>query len=205
MSTTVTCELRVQPGHVHEIIQRAIKQLSLPSHTVVGRRHARLYQHLDDLNRLLYVGEWESRSAFEAYRVTAPIPGRSEQFQYLPTFRYYRRIALFEHVLNVVDVAYVDVVQGPPDTHTARRDLTLHYHRTEARRQSGLVLLMTNEQIGSPHDLLLVSGWRSPVPGGQPGPSLDSSLIDQLRASGGEVHRFIGRQLMETANVSSQT
>jgi quinol monooxygenase YgiN len=205
LSTTVTCELRVQPGHVDEIIQRATEQLSLPSHSVVGRRHARLYQQLDDPNCLLYVGEWESRSAFETYRATAPIPGRSEQFQHLPTFRYYRRIALFEHVLSVVDVAYVDVVHGPPDTHVARRDLALSFHRTEARRQTGLVLLMTSEHVEEPHDLLLVSGWRSPSPGSQPAPSPDQALIDQLRADGGAVNRFIGRQLIETATVSPQS
>jgi quinol monooxygenase YgiN len=202
LSTTVTCELRVQPSFLDDVIQRATAQLSTPSQTVPGRRHARILQHLDDPNYLLYVAEWESRKAFDAYRDTAAVPERTDQFQQLPTFRHYQRIALFEHVFATFDIVCVDRVQGPADTHAARRALALHYHRCEARQQAGLVLLVTNERAEDPQELLLVSGWRAPSPDGHPGQLPDHHLLGQLRATGGVVNRFIGRRLLATPDLS---
>ena len=203
LSTTVTCELRVQPGHVAEIIQRATEQLSVPSHSVVGRRHARLYQHFDDPHRLLYVGEWESRNAFETYRANAPLPGRPDQFVELPTIRYYRRLALFEHVLTPFDLVYVDHVEGAPGTHASRRDLALGYHRQAARGHRGLALLMTTERLDGPQDLLIVSGWRQHPSASPVERAPDQTLFEQLRGSGGMVNRFIGRPLLETPGLSA--
>jgi quinol monooxygenase YgiN len=202
LSIAVTCELRVLPGHLDDIIQRAIARLSLPPQSVAGRRHARMLQDLDDPSHLLYLGEWESRKAFDTHRDTSSVPERTDRFLELPTFRHYRRIALFEHMFAAFDVLCVDLVQGPPDTHTARRDLVLAYHRSEARQQADLVLLMTNERAEDSQELLLVSGWRLPSPAGQPAPSPGQSLIDELRASGGLVNRFIGRQVVETPALS---
>jgi quinol monooxygenase YgiN len=202
LSTTVTCELRVQPGHVDEILQRSTEQFSLPSHSVVGRRHARLYQHLNDPCRLLYVGEWESRRAVEAYRMTAPMPGRPDQFVQMPAFRYYRRLALFEHVLLPFDVVYVNQVTGPAETHAARRDLAVAYHREAARARLGLTLLMTNECTDDVQGLLLISGWRLHAPANHAKHSTDESLMEQLRATGGVVNRFVGRQLIETGGAA---
>ena len=199
MSITVSCELRVRQGHAEAITGRAIEQLSLPAHRVVGRRHARLYQHLEDPTRLLYVAEWESREAFDAYRLTAPMPGQPEQFVAMPVCRIYRRLALFEHVLTPVHIAYADTVEGPAETHAARRDLLLAYYRASVRDRRGLVLLMTNEHIDQPPELLVVSAWQSPPAASAPELPGGEHLLDQLRAAGGTVNRFVGRQLVDTA------
>jgi hypothetical protein len=161
-----------------------------------------LYQHFDDPHRLLYVGEWESRRAFDAYRANAPMPGRLDQFVQPPAIRYYRRLALFEHVLTPFDLVYVDHVEGAPATHAARRDLALGYHRHAARAHPGLALLMTNERLDDPQDLLIVSGWRQHPSASPAGPTPDQTLFEQLRGSGGVVNRFIGRPLVETPGLS---
>jgi quinol monooxygenase YgiN len=197
LSVTIMCELRVRPEHVDPIIQQALEQLSLPSSSVAGRRFARLYQHVDDPTRLLYVGEWDSREAFEAYCANARQPGRVDQFQQPPLCRVYRRLALFERMLTPVGLAYADIVDGPPESHAARRDLALAYHRTSLRSHTSLALLMIHEAVDDPAGLLIVSGWQSDAPLSQATPSPDDRLIGQLRDTGATVGQFVGRTLAE--------
>ncbi|MGE3910057.1 MAG: putative quinol monooxygenase [Chloroflexota bacterium] len=71
MSITVSCEFRVREGHVDAVIRQTVEHLAIPA---PGRRHPRLYQHLDDATRLLYIGDWESRRAFENFRLTTSMP-----------------------------------------------------------------------------------------------------------------------------------
>jgi quinol monooxygenase YgiN len=197
LSVTIMCELRLRPEHADPIIQQALEQLSLPSSTVAGRRFARLYQRVDDPARLLYVGEWESRAAFETYRASARQPGTPEQHQQPPILRAYRRLALFERMLSSVGLAYAAIADGPPASHAARRDLALAYHRASLRGHAGLVLLMIHEAIDDPSGLLIVSGWQPDAPLTQATPSPDDGLIEQLRATGATVEQFVGRTLAE--------
>jgi quinol monooxygenase YgiN len=201
LSITVLCELRPNPGQAEAIVQRAIEQLSLPSSTVVGRRVARLYQHVDDPARLLYLAEWDSREAFEAYRQTAPMPGTPDQFQVLPVCRFYHRLALFERMLSPVQVAYADVVDGPAQTHAVRRDLALAYHRANVRDRSSLALLMIHETADDPTGLLIISGWDATMPLQRSGTDPDLALIQQLAATGATVEQFVGRAVAETSGV----
>jgi quinol monooxygenase YgiN len=191
------CELRVRPEHVDPIIQQALEQLSLPSSSVAGRRFARLYQHVDDPTRLLYIGEWDSREVFETYWAGARQPGVAEQYTQPPTPRVFRRLALFERMLTPVGLAYADIVDGPPASHRTRRDLALAYHRASLRSQSGLALLMIHEAVDDPASLLIVSGWQPDAPLSQGAPSPDDRLAEQLRGTGASVEQFVGRTLAE--------
>ena len=121
LTITALCELRPLPEHADAIIQLAIEQVSLPASSVAGRRVARLYQHVDDPAWLLYLGEWDSRAAFDAYRATAPQPGRLDQHRQPPTCRVFRRLALFERILTPVGLACADIVTGPPASSATRR------------------------------------------------------------------------------------
>ncbi len=164
-----------------------------------GRRNARLFQHVEDPTRLFYVAEWDSREAFEAYRLSAPMPGRPDQFQAHPVCRAYRRLALFERVMTEVQSAHATIVEGAAETHAVRRSLALAYHRASARGQSGLVVLMMHEGIDDPATLLIVSGWQSADRSGTLEPHADRALVDQLQAAGGSVQQFVGRTRAETA------
>ena len=198
MSITVLCELRPHPGQAEAIVQRAIQQLSLPSSNVAGRGGARLYQHVDDPAWLLYLADWSSRTAFDAYRQTSPLPGTPDQFQQAPTCRYYRRLALFERVLIPVSTICVEIVDGPAETHAARRVRALAYHRSNVRNRPGLVLLQVYEASDHPPGLLIVSGWEA---SGQIHlPDRDSERAMRDVAAGGTTRRFIGRALAETTS-----
>jgi hypothetical protein len=153
---------------------------------------------VDDPTRLLYLAEWTSREAFEAYRQFAPMPGTADRFQRLPACRLYQRLTLFERVLTPVSVVHITTVDGPAETQPARRDLALAYHRSDVRGRPELVLLRVHEAIDGVPGLLIVAGWE----GGEPPPpavqDLERALLDRLLASGGTVHRFVGRVLAET-------
>ena len=181
------------------MIQRSIEQLSLPSSSVAGRRFARLYQHVDDPTWLLYLAEWSSQEAFEAYRQTAPMPGTPDQLQQLPAFRFYRRLALFERVLAPVPVVHVAIVDGAAETQAARRDLALAYHRSGVRDRPELVLLQVHEAIDGAPGLLVISGWEASAPLAQASQDLERALLDQLVASGGTARQFVGRVVAEAA------
>lgn len=166
---------------------------------MAGRRSARLYQHVDDPTWLLYVGDWDSRAAFEAYKALAPQPATLRQYRQPPGCRLYRRLALFERMLVPVGVAYADVVSGPSASHTARRDLALAYHRASLRSTADLLLLAIYEAVDEPASLAIVSGWQAPGPLARPDAAPDRALTDQLRATGATVEQFAGRALAETA------
>lgn len=200
MSVTVLCELRPRPGQAEAIVQRAIEQLALPSSDVAGRRGARLYQHVDDPAWLLYVAEWSSREAFDAYRQSAPMPGTPDQFQQVPTCRSYRRLALFERVLTPVSIVCVDTVDGPAQTHAMRRDLALAYHRSGVRNRPGLGLLHLYQAIETVPGLSIVSGWETGEQLQQAERAPEHALLDQLVANDGTRRRFVGRLLAETTD-----
>jgi quinol monooxygenase YgiN len=199
LSITTICELRPLPAHADAIIQLAIEQFSLPSSNVAGRRLARLYQHVDDPTWLLYVGEWESREAFEAYRAAAPQPGSLDQYQQPPTCRVFRRLALFERMLTPAWLAYADIVTGPLASHAARRDLALAYHRASQRGQTDLALLTIYEGVDGPGGLAIVSGWQAATPLSGRSAAPEQALIEQFRATGATVEQFVGLALAETA------
>ncbi len=199
MSITAICELRPLPEHAHRIIQLATEQFKLPSSSVAGRRSARLYQHVVDPTRLVYVGDWESRAAFDAYQATAPQPATLRQYRQPPGCRLYRRLALFERMLVPVSVVYADIVNGPPESHAARRDLALAYHRASLRSPADLVLLAIYEAVDPPSCLAIVSGWQTRGPLARPVAAPDHALTEQLRATGATVEQFVGRALAETA------
>lgn len=198
LSITAICELRPLPAHIEAVIQRVTEQFELPSSTVAGRRFARLYQHVDDPAHLLYIGDWDSRAAFEAYRAMASQPAIPELYHQPPTCRVYRRLALFERMLTPIDVASVDIVTGPRGSHAARRDLALAHHRASMRSRASLVFLAIYETIDDPAGLAIVSGWQAGAPLAQPGATPDGALIDRLRAAGATVEQFVGRALAET-------
>jgi quinol monooxygenase YgiN len=198
LSITVTCELLARPGEAKAVIQRAIEQLSIPSQNVVGRHSARLFQRIDDPAHLFYVGEWESREAFEAYRVRAPMPGRPDQFQARPICRLYRRLALFERVMIDIQAAHASIVDGPAETHDVRRNLALAYHRASARGRPGLVTLTIHEALDRPAGLLILSGWEIADAQAPPEIRADQALVEQLQVAGGSVQQFVGRTLIET-------
>jgi hypothetical protein len=201
LSVTILCELRIRPEHVDPIIQQALEQLSLPSSSVAGRRLARLYQHVDDPTRLLYVGEWDSREVFERYWAGTSRPSTPDRYQRPPTIRMFRRLALFERMLTPVGLAYADIVDGPAASHTARRDLALAYHRASLHGLSSLALLMIHDAVDDPPGLLIVTGWQSDAPLGQGASSPDNRLAEQLRGTGATVEQFVGRPLAEAPGV----
>jgi quinol monooxygenase YgiN len=198
LSITVLCELRPRPGEVEAVIRRSIEQLSLPSGSVAGRRLARLYQHADDPGWLLYLAEWSSREAFEAYRRSAPMPGTPEQFQRLPACRAYRRLTLFERMLTPVALVHLAIVDGPAESQAARRDLALAYHRSDVRGRPGLVLLQVHEALDGGPGLLVISGWGPAEPPPAADEDAERALLGRLLASAGTVERFVGRVLAET-------
>jgi hypothetical protein len=154
---------------------------------------------VDDPARLLYIGEWESREAFEAYRVSTQQPGAADQYRQPLVCRVYQRLALFERMLSPVGLACADIVDGPPASHGARRDLALAFHRTSLRSRSNLAMLMIHEAVDHPPGLVIVSGWQPDVPLAQQRPTPDPALIEQLRATGATVESFVGRMLAESS------
>lgn len=147
---------------------------------------------------LLYLAEWDSREAFEAYRQTSPMPGTPDQFAQLPACRFYRRLALFERVLVPVSIIWVDVVDGPAERHAARRDLALAHHRSSVRGRPDLVLLEVYEAVDAGAGLLIVSGWESIASLQPTDQEPERELLERLAASGATVQRFVGRPLAET-------
>jgi len=89
-------------------------------------------------------------------------------------------------------------VDGAVETHAARRDQALAYHRSGVRGRPELVLLQVHEAIGSVPGLLVISGWEGIAPLPLVGQDLERALLDQLVASGGTAQRFVGRVLVET-------
>ena len=176
------------------MIQRSIEQLSLPSH---DGRIVRLYHHVDDPTWLLYIAEWSSREAFDAYRQGAPMPGTPDQLQQLPLWRFYRRLALFERVMTAVPIISFGIVEGQPVTHAARRDLALAYHRSGVRGRPGLVLLHVHEALEPASGLLIVSGWEATTQVEQGAQGPERTMLDQLAANGDTSQRFLGRALFE--------
>jgi len=127
------------------------------------------------------------------------VPGAPEQFQELPTCRFYHRLALFERVLTPVSVVHVDIVDGPAQTHAVRRDLALAYHHASVRGRRGLVLLQVHEAVDDPSGLLVLSGWDAALPLQRADQDLERAMLDQLLASGGTAQQFVGRVLVETS------
>lgn len=198
MAITALCELRPHPDQTEAVVQQAIEQLSLPSQRVAGRRFARLFQHGDDPAWLLYLAEWTSREAYDAYRQAAPMPGLPDRFQQPPSTRFYQRLALFERVLTPVARVSVDLVDGPAASHPIRRDQALTYHRSNAHAQPELVLLQVHEALDAEPSLLIVTGWGTAHPSQQHGQTIEQELLDRLIANGGTVRRFVGQAVVES-------
>lgn len=177
-------------------MQQAVEQLA--SQSAPGRRSARLYQPLEDRTALLYVAEWDTREAFEAYRQHAPMPGSADQHRQHPACRFYRRLALFERVLTPIERAYASIVDGPAASHPVRVDLALAYHRESVRTQPHLTLLTIHEAIEGPRGLLLLCGRRASV---SPHPHDDEparALMERLLATGATVDELVGHVVADT-------
>ena len=198
MSTTVISELHIQLGQEEAIVGIALRQLVLPPSSVAGRRFARLFQHFDDPTRLLYIAEWESSEACNAYAQTMPMPGTPDQYVQLPTLRYYRSLTSFERMLVPIGVASAVIVEGPADTHLTRRELGLAYHHIVVHQRRGLILLALYEAIAAPPGLLILAGWESMDAFQTAYDSEGPKLVDQLVAAGGVAQRFLGRVRAET-------
>jgi quinol monooxygenase YgiN len=198
VSVTVVSELRVQPGQEEAAVDVVLSRLALPSSTIVGRRFARLFQHLDDPTRLLYVAEWESREAHEALTRAMPLPGIPDQFVCPPTFRYFRPLTSFERMLVPIGIASAVIVDGPADTHLARRAAGLAYHQLVAHQRRGLVLLALYETTDPPPGLLMLVGWESLAAFRQAYEAAGPKLVDQLIGDDGVAHRFLGTVRAET-------
>jgi quinol monooxygenase YgiN len=198
VAITALCELRPHPDQTVAVVQRLIEQLSLPSRSVAGRHCARLFQHGDDPAWLLYLTEWTSREAYDAYRQAAPMPGLPDQFQQLPSTRFYRRLALFERVLTPVARVSVNVVGGPAASHPIRRDQALTYHRSNAHAQPDLVLLQVHDALDAEPALLIVTGWGTAHPNLADARTIEQALLERLIANGGTVRQFVGHAVVET-------
>jgi hypothetical protein len=161
---------------------------------VAGRRFARLFQHIDDPAWLLYLAEWTSREAFDAYRQSELMPGLPEQFQQVPSTRFYQRLALFERVLTPTASVSVDIVDGPAVSHPIRRDLALTHYRANAHDRPDLVMLQVHEALDAVPSLLIVTGH----PSQQADRSSEQGLLDRLVANGGTARQFVGQAVVET-------
>jgi len=191
-------ELHVRPGQEEAIIEVVLNRLALPASTIVGRRFARLFQHLDDPTRLLYVAEWESREAHEAVTRTMSLPGTPDQFVCPPTFRYFQPLTSFERMLVPIGIASAVIVDGPAETHVARRAQGLAYHQIAVKQRRGLVLLALHEAVDSPPGLLMLVGWVSLAAFRQAYEAAGPKLVDQLIGDDAVAHRFLGTIRAET-------
>lgn len=200
MSITVVSELHVKSGQEDAFVRIALNQLALPSSTVAGRGTARLFQHLDDSTRLLYVADWESPDAYEAYARSAPRPGTPDQHLAPPTRRYYRRLVSFERMLAPIGVASAVIIDGPPETHLDRREHGLTYHRIVVAQRRGLVLLTLFEAVQDPPGLLMLAGWESMRAFEDAFQNATPKLVDQLVEAGGEARRFLGHVRADTTS-----
>jgi len=198
VSITVVSELAIRPGHENAIMDIAQGQLALPSSSVVGRRFARLFQGLEDPTRLLYVADWESPEAYDAYARGMPMPGRPEQYVQPPTRRYFRSLTAFERVLAPIGVASAVIVDGPAETHVFRRDLGLAFQQVVIHDRPGLVLLTLYEAVEPPAGLLMLAGWESVQAFEEAFATAQPKLVDQLVQAGGVARRFLGRVFAES-------
>lgn len=126
-----------------------------------GRRHTRVFQRLDQPNRLLTIGEWEHQTDYERlyqssrYRelvVCADPPARIET---LTRLRYFARMSVNPSVVACVKMS------APAGAADALRAYVLRETPGQIVQAPGLLAHEVYQVGAIPGELLVVHGWRS--------------------------------------------
>jgi quinol monooxygenase YgiN len=160
MSVVVVQIAQVRPGRVEELVAQSERAFRDRAGLAASRRQAWYFQGLDDPELFLYVGEWDSREAFESYARERHAPGFEDLFVCWPQYRYCRALGYYERVMERVGAVGSFLLQTRPEAAPALVAELERMGREEVRpRAPGLLGYYIYGDLGDPGRLMVVHTW----------------------------------------------
>lgn len=158
-----------------------------------ARRQAHVFRSLEDRRAMLYVGEWASRSAFEAYRDQAGADAVESAFRESDRVIVCERLMFFGNYAYRSHVTGCLVVEAPPSSADEVYELLLPNGRWAMHGAAGLVRYTIYREVTHARRYVIVHGWQSAA-------DLDALhgrwavLADTLARLGVTMLQFAGRE-----------
>ena len=200
MGVTVVAELRPRPDRRDDAVRHIADRFGRPNRAVHGRWHASLYQSLADSTRLLYVGHWDTRQAFEDDRTRSGRLADHDWFEAPPVPSFYRSLRSYERVCAHSGAASVVLIDGPTETAGPRRELVLGIPDEIGDQLAAVVAYEIGQDEHRPGCLVAVIRWRSEADRRGSRATWAGAVFDRrLAALGGTIRRFDGLSTAESS------
>jgi quinol monooxygenase YgiN len=124
---------------------------------------ARLLHSADAPDRLLYVGQWDSREAYLAHaQVDGTLPHTALRAG-ATTHQFFDQLALYEDMSRQAAMAACVTITAPPAMAAAVRAFVDRQGRQELVGRPGFVLRGVYQDQDVPERLFVMHGWESPA------------------------------------------
>ncbi len=163
MSVTIIVQRRMCPGQDTARVAAALRRVEEPGLPRQGRRPARAFRRLDEAEVLWYVGEWDSREAYEA-RPLAESAGALDVLCVGEAVRYYFAQIWLSWNMSLRTILWDGtLVQAPSGADLAVRPFLQQAAGEQRGTGSGLVECCLYQELHNADQFLSLRGWASPA------------------------------------------
>ncbi|MCC7371175.1 MAG: antibiotic biosynthesis monooxygenase [Chloroflexi bacterium] len=161
MSVTVVGRWQVPAGFEEAASTRASHELAARSGAPPARRRVHVFQALDDPQSMLYVAEWSSRPAFEAYRDQGDPDTFEAVLRDREAVNICERLMFFGNYAYRAQVTRCIVVDLPAGAAADVQQVLLPNGRWAMHGSAGLVRYTVYREITHARRYVIVHGWQS--------------------------------------------
>lgn len=161
MSVTVVGRWHLPAGQADHAIASARQQLVARSGSPGARKSAQVFQAIDNVGALLYVGEWTDRAAFEAYRAEAEAGSVEATIRDTGEFLICERELFFGNFAHRAQITGCGIIEAPPGGGDTIRAMLVPNGRWVFHGAPGLVYYAVYREVTHSHRFVVVHGWQS--------------------------------------------
>jgi quinol monooxygenase YgiN len=125
------------------------------------RKFARLFQHVQQPDRLMAFEEWQQRDDFEAHRETAAYREGLAACAFPPVLMPLIRLQYYRHMPHVPAALMCLLLTATPAQASSVEGYVCDDERQQALETDGLVLRAVYRMTDPAHGLILLHGWRT--------------------------------------------
>ena len=163
VSVTIVVQRRVGPGQDTARVAAALRRVEEYGLPRQGRRPGRLFRQLDDVQVLWYVGDWDSREAYEA-RGRAENAGPLDPLCVGEAARYYFELFWMSWNMSLRTIIRDGtLVQASSGADLAVRSFLRDEAGEKLRTGSGIVECNLYQELDHADRFLILRGWESPA------------------------------------------
>ena len=162
VSVTLLVQRRLRPGQDPARVAAALRRVEESGRPHQGRRTGWLFRRLDDVQALWYVGDWDSREAYETRPRAASADALDARCVGEAVRSYFTQFWLCWNMSSRTIVRDGTLVQAPSGADLAVRSFLQEEAGEKLRTASGLVECTLYQGLDQADHFLILRGWASP-------------------------------------------